>query len=584
MRRRTLFLLLFIILLAAGAAYVDAPNNGGIHIGGYNNDLPVREGLDLQGGVQLLLQASCDVPTPHCSSDQLALMPDVRDNIERRVNGGLGVSEPIIQLEGNDRISVELPSLKNEQDAVALVGKTGKLEIIDTGAVQLPVGCNVTDPTSQCYSATSYPVVFQGADLDPNSINGTVDPSTGQPVIYFQFNGSKQAAFASYTQSHVGEYLTITLDNVVIESAVIQQEITGQGVIQGGSMTLDQAQQTASLLRSGALPLAMTIVSENLINPTLGTQSLIDSAIAGIIGITIVMLFMLIYYRLPGLLADIALLLYAGFTFAAFKLLSVVLTLAGIAGFVLSIGMAVDANVLIFERVKEELRGGRTLSQAVDVGFKRAWPSIRDSNASTLITCGILYWFGSNFGASIIVGFATTLFFGVLISLFTAVTVTRTFLNLLVPTGVATHPALFGLPKGSITVATNRRAALQRRVAERSAARAPVVEEEAEEEEEEEKPVERPLTLRERLARRAAGRTTAKPLPADAAEDEEEEEAGGEEAEAEESDVEAETEAPASEKAQGANGTNGAGRSGAQQDKQETARAGRAGSKRGVEE
>ncbi len=584
MRRRTFIFLMFIVLLAAGAAYVDAPNNGGIHIGGYNNDLTVRLGLDLQGGVQLLLQAQCSLNgDSNCKNGELNLMGDVRDNIERRVNGGLGVSEPVIRLEGSDRISVELPGLKNEQDAINLIGQTGKLEIIDTGASSLPLGCDVSDPTSQCYSASGYPVKFTGDQLDPNSINATVDPSTGQPEILFQFKSQYQSAFASYTQSHVGEFLTITLDNKVIESATIESEITGQGQISGGNMTLDQAQETAALLRSGSLPVPLVTVSERLIDATLGVQSLIDSAVAGIIGLGIVILFMLIYYRLPGLLADVALILYAGFTFATFKLLSVVLTLEGIAGFILSVGMAVDANVLIFERVKEELRGGRTLSQAVDVGFKRAWPSIRDSNASTLITCGILYWFGSNFGASIIVGFATTLFFGVLISLFTAVTVTRTFLNLLVPTGVATHPAFFGLPRGTITVAPTRRAALQRRLVERNAARTQVVEEEeeAEEEEEEEKPVDRPLTLKERLARRAAARAAEKPAPAEAATDEEE----GEEAEAEEEDAE---EANVEEEAngmegEGTNGTNSAGRSGAQDDRHETARAGRSGSRRGVE-
>src|SRR5579871_1763708 len=254
MRRSTLLLLLLIILMAAGAAYVDAPNNGGIHLAGYNNDLQVRQGLDLQGGVQVLLQASCDVPTPHCTSAQLAAMSDTRDNIERRVNGGLGVSEPVIRLEGSDRISVELPGLKNEQDSIALVGQTGKLEIIDTGASSLPLGCDVSDPTSQCYSASGYPVKFTGDQLDPNSINATVDPSTGQPEILFEFKSQYQSAFASYTQSHTGEYLTITLDNKVIESAVINNEITGQGQITGGSMTLDQAQETAALLRSGSLP------------------------------------------------------------------------------------------------------------------------------------------------------------------------------------------------------------------------------------------------------------------------------------------------------------------------------------------
>ena len=585
MRRSTLFLLLFILLLAAGAAYVDAPNNGGIHLGDYNNDLQVRQGLDLQGGVQVLLQATCDVPTNHCTQEQLNLMSDVRDNIERRVNGGLGVSEPVIQLEPPDRISVELPGLKNEQDAVALLGQTGKLEIIDTGPNALTVGTVVTPG--------QYPVRFTGDQLDPNSINATVDPQSGRPIITFQFKGQAQTDFANYTEQNIDNFLTITLDDKVIESAQIQSQITGQGQISGGNMTLDQAQATAALLRYGSLPVPLTVVSERLIGATLGQQSITDTFIAGAIGLSLVILFMLIYYRLPGILADVALILYAGFTFSVFKLLAVVLTLAGLAGFILSVGMAVDANVLIFERVKEELRGGRTLSQAVDVGFKRAWPSIRDSNASTLITCGILYWFGSNFGASIIVGFATTLFLGVVISLFTAITVTRTFLNLLVPTGFATHPWFFGLPRGSIVVVSNRRAIVERRLAQRKAARTQVIDEEDEEEEEEAAPATRQLTLRERLALRRSGGGGKAEAVEDEEEDEEEDDEDVEGVAEDETAAEDEDEDVVAEAATGAeedvteqvgSGTNGAARSEAQGNKEQTARAGRAGSKRGVED
>ncbi len=566
MRRSTLLLLLFILFLAAGAAYVDAPNNGGIHIGSYNNDLQVRQGLDLEGGVQVLLQASCSIHGDSgCKNGELNNMGNALDNIQRRVNGGLGVSEPVIRQQGTNRISVELPGLKNEQEAIQLLGQTGKLEIIDTGANQLTVGQPVP-------AGSNYPVVFTGDQLDTNSINAILDPQSGQPEITFQFKGSAQSAFANYTQKNVNNFLTITLDGTVIESAVIQSQITGQGIISGGSMTLDSAQKTAALLRYGALPVPLQIVSEEEVGATLGKTSLYDSLVAGVIGLSIVILFMLIYYRLPGFLADIALILYAGFTFAIFKLLSVVLTLAGFAGFILSIGMAVDANILIFERVKEELRGGRTLSQAIDVGFKRAWPSIRDSNISTMITCGILYWFGSNFGASIIVGFATTLFLGVVISLFTAITVTRTFLNLLVPTGVATHPALFGVPRSAIAVYTQRRSAVQeRRQAERKLAREPVMadadeeEEEEEEEKKEKKPDNRSLTLKERLALRNASRAAEKAPPEEAeAEEDDEGDAGDDEPPAEDEEAE---ETPATRSTDST--------------KQETARAG---SKRGVEE
>jgi len=264
--------------------------------------------------------------------------------------------------------------------------------------------------------------------------------------------GDAVGSFGTFTGKNVGQYLTITLDGIVIESAVIQNAITGPGVITGNFST-QEAQRIVTVLKYGALPIPLKISSEETVGPTLGQDSIQKSAIAAAIGLGIVMLFMLLYYRLPGLLADIALILYALTTFAVFKLIGVVLSLAGITGFVLSIGMAVDANVLIFERVKEELRAGRLLASSIDIGWKRAWPSIRDSNISTLITCSVLYAFGSNFGATIIVGFATTLFLGVLISMFTAVVVTRTFLNLLVPTGVVSHPALFGLPAGSIATA-----------------------------------------------------------------------------------------------------------------------------------
>ncbi|HEX5572392.1 MAG TPA: SecD/SecF family protein translocase subunit, partial [Ktedonobacterales bacterium] len=201
------------------------------------------------------------------------------------------------------------------------------------------------------------------------------------------------------------------------------------------------------------LPLPLAVVSEKQLAATLGQQAIEFSVRAALIGLGLVVLFMLIYYRLPGLLADIALLLYALFIFAVIKLLGVTLSLEGIAAMVLTIGMAVDANILIFERMKEELRAGRTMASAIDLGFKRAWPSIRDSNASTIITGAILYWFGNNFGATVIVGFATNLIIGVLLSLFTAVVVTRNFLNLLLFSGIATHPALYSLPADALKVA-----------------------------------------------------------------------------------------------------------------------------------
>jgi len=447
---RTFFNLMLILLLAAAAGYVLWPNNKGIHIGGYNNSLDWKFGLDIKGGIQFVLEASCPPDQPKC--DIPAAMPTVQKSIENRINGGLALTDAIVTQEGNNRLVVQLPGLTDDTQARQLLGRTGQMLIIDTGSQSLPVGTDVTGLTctTEC-GPNQYKIQFKGNELDTNSVSAGLDSSTQQPIVTFQFKGDAQARFADYTAKNVGNYLTITLDNKVIESAVIQSQITGQGQI-SGSMTVAQANDLATLLKYGALPLPLTIISEQQLAPTLGAQAIQESIRAAIIGLALVMIFMLVVYRLPGLLADFALLLYAVYLFATIKFLGVTLSLPGIAAVVLTIGMAVDANILIFERMKEELRGGRTLAAAVDLGFKRAWPSIRDSNFSTMITCAILYIFGNNFGATIIVGFAINLFIGVLISLFTAIFVTRTFLNLLVPTGVATHPGLFGLPQGALNV------------------------------------------------------------------------------------------------------------------------------------
>jgi preprotein translocase subunit SecD len=252
--------------------------------------------------------------------------------------------------------------------------------------------------------------------------------------------------FADYTGSHVNQYLAIVLDKRVISTPTISNQITGgQGIIQG-SFTQDSANTLAIQLRYGSLPIPVKVVESLSVGPTLGADSVRRSLIAGIIGLLVVVVFMGVYYRLPGLIADVALVSFTLICLMLYKLIPVVLTLSGIAGFILSIGMAVDANILIFERLKEELRAGRTLRQAIDLGWKRAWPSIRDSNSSTLITCIILFWFGSTFGASVVKGFALTLALGVLISLFTAIIVSRTFLHVVLDTIKSTeHPRWFGI-------------------------------------------------------------------------------------------------------------------------------------------
>ncbi len=437
---RSILFLVFILLLGAGAAYVANPNTAGINIGGYKNALKANLGLDLTGGVELQLQAHCPSDKPNC--DIAALLPNTVNTVQERVSGGLGVNDAVVQTLDNNRILIQLPNQKDPEQAKALLGKTGLMQIIDTQGTPLAVG-TVVQPGQ-------YKVLFTGSQLDPNSINAQLD-QTNSPIVTFEFTGSARAAFAAYTRDNVGKYLTTVVDGVVINSASINSEIDGQGEIQGMG-TIAAAQALATQLKYGSLPLPLTVTEVRQVAATLGQQAIEFSIRAALVGLGLVVLFMIIYYRLPGLLADVALVFYALFLVAVIKLLGVTLSLEGIAAVVLTIGMAVDANILIFERMKEELRSGRTMASAIDLGFKRAWPSIRDSNASTLITAAILYWFGNTFGATNIVGFATNLFIGVILSLFTAVVVTRNFLNLLMFSGIATHPALYSLPADALKV------------------------------------------------------------------------------------------------------------------------------------
>ena len=269
--------------------------------------------------------------------------------------------------------------------------------------------------------------------------------SLGNYQINFSLNSEGSKIFGDYTTAHVGDYLAIVLDGTIISDPQVQNPIpNGSGVIQG-SFTYDSANSLAIQLRYGSLPVPMKVSESNAVGATLGQDLIRKSVIAGIIGLSLVILFMGLYYRLPGALADLALILYALTNFAIFKLWPITLTLPGIAGFVLSIGVAVDANILIFERLKEELRAGRNLRQAIDLAWQRAWPSIRDSNISTLITCAILLIFGSAYGASLVKGFAINLGLGVLISLFTAIVVTRTFLHIVLDSlKFGEHPRWFG--------------------------------------------------------------------------------------------------------------------------------------------
>ncbi|MBA3947850.1 MAG: protein translocase subunit SecD, partial [Herpetosiphonaceae bacterium] len=278
--------------------------------------------------------------------------------------------------------------------------------------------------------------------------------TTGSPFVAFKFNGTAATSLQQFSAQNIGKPMAIVLDNKVQSVAVIRDTLPGSGQITTRSVA--DRDQIYNVLKYGSLPVSFDVQSSRSVSPTLGTASINSSQIAGIVGLLAVAIFMLVYYRLPGLLADVALLIYTLISFALYRAIPITLTLAGIAGFILSIGLAVDANVLIFSRIKDELRHGLPLATAVERGFDHAWPSIRDANASTLITSLILYYFGSSFGVSIIKGFALTLALGILLSLFTAVVITRTFLRSVVATGRFRDPWLFAIERSQPVTGTTQ--------------------------------------------------------------------------------------------------------------------------------
>ena len=473
MNRRQYNWLILIIPLIAVAIWVDSskqitiPNPFNTQKYLVDRNVEIRLGLDLRGGLQTLLEADLPADTT-ISSDDLKV---TRQILESRANA-LGVSEVVMQVAPPRRIVAEFPGLNDPEQVISSLQQTGLLEFVDIGAqpisegtiIQTDYGTSATSPTTTdtptitatidaaatpapvetpAVSPTIYHTVLTGAALSSVSVQAG---QLGGFDIATTFKQDAAAIFADFTGSHVNQYMAIVLDKRVISSLIIKSKIpNGQGVIQG-KFTQDTANTLAIQLRYGSLPVPIKVVQSRSVGPTLGEESVRRSVIAGIIGLSIVILFMILYYRLPGFIADLALVLFALTSLMLYKLIPVVLTLSGIAGFILSIGMAVDANILIFERLKEELRAGRTLRQAIDLGWKRAWPSIRDSNFSTLITCVILFWFGSAFGASVVKGFALTLALGVGVSLFTAIIVTRTFLHVVLDNiKTAEHPRWFGI-------------------------------------------------------------------------------------------------------------------------------------------
>lgn len=427
MNSRDFVSLIIIILIMIGAGWIVQ-----------NPNYPIVRGLDLQGGLQVLLEA--DIPADQAVTTEQ--MDTARQIIDQRVNA-LGVAEPLVIVEGERRILVELPGIDNTEEAITLIQETALLEFVDTGTLPLAEGTCVRTSTNNGPSRCEFPPGVPVSDTVANPaptyetvLTGVAireahseTSQLGESYVAFTLQPDEADFFADYTRAHIGDFLTIVLDKQVISSPRIQAEINGQGSITG-QFTLEEAQKLALQLRFGSLPVPLRIESTRQVGATLGELSIEASIRAGVIGLAIVLLFMLVYYRLPGLLADVALLGYALLNLAVFMLIPITLTLPAITGFLISSGMAVDANILVFERMKEELRRGSTLQEAINAGFDRAWTSIRDSNIATLVISMILLIFGRSFGASTVQGFAYTLAIGVLISMFTAVFVTRTFVKI----------------------------------------------------------------------------------------------------------------------------------------------------------
>jgi preprotein translocase subunit SecD len=384
-------------------------------------DYPFKLGLDLAGGTELIYKA--DVSRVQ-DGDVAGAMDALKMVIENRVNA-FGVSEAVIQVEGSgtfstdNKLIVDLPGEHDIQRAIAYIGETPSLEF---KLVPKDFAPSTAASTSEELYKKSEATGLDGSYLSNASV--AYNNTTGQPVVSLEFNGDGTDLFAKITRENVGRTLAIFLDKNPVSSPTIQEEITGGKAQISGSFTAVEARDLVRNLNLGALPVPIELVGTQTIGPSLGASALHAGVKAGIWGFVIVALFLILWYRLPGLIASVALVMYVFISLIAFKLVPVTLTAAGLAGFILSIGMAVDANILIFERMKEELGRGRHINDAMHEGFHRAWLSIRDSNISSIITAVVLFWLGT----AAVKGFALTLGLGVLISMFTAITVSRTFL------------------------------------------------------------------------------------------------------------------------------------------------------------
>lgn len=445
---RKRFIAFMLLLAGFGVAYF-------IYVGQYQPEnaiakFPFKYGLDIQGGTALVYQADT---SRIASADMRQTMDALRDVIERRVNL-FGVSEPIVQTEVANSLSeeplqrliVELPGVTDTQKAVELIGQTPLLEF-KTERPDGPEKTAIQEAYTKAEEILKNPelpdelrqALFDGEPLlreDLGYINTELngsklqkaslifDSRTNEPKVLLTFTDEGRKMFADITRANVNKTVAIYLDNAPISTPVVREAILDGNAEISGSFNIPEARELVGRLNSGALPVPIVLLSTQTIGATLGESALNSGVTAGLVGIIIVAIFLFIWYRIPGLIATVSLSIYIAIMLAIFKLIPVTLTAAGIAGFILSIGMAVDANILIFERMKEELKKGKDISDAIHDGFARAWLSIRDSNISSMISAAILFWFGT----SLVKGFALTLGIGVMISMFSAITVTRTFL------------------------------------------------------------------------------------------------------------------------------------------------------------
>jgi preprotein translocase subunit SecD len=452
MRKYTPYMILAIGLLALAIDFLPNLKLPDSRATDGTRPIETKLGLDLRGGLRVEYQVQ-PVGGVIASAADVAT---IRDIIERRVNS-TGVSEPLVQTQGSDRIIVELPGVSNPDEIRSLLGTTGRLDFIP-----LPKETygSVDTATGQATQGTK-PVPTKGAVLDDPALkplfsgdqiatSNVATNSTGERVVAFTLKSEGANLFSTYTSDNIGSYFAIALDGTIVSAPYIQSAITGgEGQISGGGtggFAVADATSLVTILKFGSLPFPIAEIGVTEVKATLGAAFLNQALFAGAVGILLVFLFMLLHYRLAGAVASAALIFYMLIVLALFRLIPVTLTLAGIAGFVLSIGMAVDANILIFERTKEELRIGKGVVPAVEAGFSRAWNSILDSNVSSLITAFILFYFGS----STIKGFALVLIIGVLCSMFTAISLTRAMLRAVIHQQRFSSPYLYGVGRGDL--------------------------------------------------------------------------------------------------------------------------------------